>query len=70
MDVLNPDGFVDLDAAFDKFAVSDLLDICEDGSKGDSSQPLVIQGSLLDGTPIFSTAVGTDGIDQLVRKNR
>ena len=71
LDVLNPDGFVDLDAAFDKFAVSDLLDICaDDGSKGDSSQPLVIQGSLLDGTPILSTAVGTDGIDQLVRKNK
>jgi hypothetical protein len=70
LDVLNPDGFDDLDAGFDKSAVSDLLDVCAVGSKGDSSVALFIQGSLLDGTPIFSTPVGTDGIDQLVRKNR
>ena len=70
LDFLNPDGFLDLDAAFDKRAVSDLLDVCAGGSKNDSSVPLFIQGSLLDGTPISSTPIGNDGIDQLVRKNR
>jgi hypothetical protein len=70
LDVRNPDGFADLDAGFDKFAVSDLLDVCAEGSKGESSVPLFIQGSLLDGTPIISIPVGTDGIDQLVRQNR
>jgi hypothetical protein len=70
-EVGNPDGFLDLDAAFDKSAVSALLDICDDsGSKGDSSVALFIQGSLLDGTQIIPTPVGDDGIDQLVRKNR
>jgi hypothetical protein len=70
-EVGNPDGFLDLDAAFDKSAVSALLDICDDsGSKGDSSVALFIQGSLLDGTQIISTPIGDDGIDQLVRKNR
>jgi len=69
-DFLNPDGFLDLDAAFDKRAVSDLLGVCAGGSKNDSSLPLFIQGSLLDGTPILSTPVFDDGIDQLVRKNK
>ena len=69
-EVGNPDGFDDLDAAFKKSEVSVLLDICDGGSKGDSSVALFIQGSLFDGTPIFSTPVGTDGIDQLVKKNR
>jgi hypothetical protein len=70
-EVGNPDGFLDLDAAFDKSAVSALLDICDDsGSKGDSSVALFIQGSLLDGTQIISTPIGDDGIDQLVKKNR
>jgi hypothetical protein len=69
-EVGNPDGFADLDAAFDKRAVSDLLDVCDTGSKGDSSLPLFIQGSLLNGTPILSTPVFDDGIDQLVRQNR
>jgi len=70
LDFLNPDGFLDLDAAFDKRAVSDLLDVCAGGSKNDSSVTLFILGSLLDGTPISSFPIGNNGIDQLVRKNR
>ncbi|MCZ6773056.1 MAG: hypothetical protein O7G83_13915 [Proteobacteria bacterium] len=71
LDFLTLDTFLDLDAAFDKRAVSALLDICDDdGSKGDLSVPLFIQGSLMDGRLIISTTVGDDGIDQLVRKNR
>ena len=69
-DFLNPDGFDDLDAAFDKRAVSAFLEVCDTGSMNDPSVSLFIRGLLLDGTGIFSTPVGNTGIDQLVRKNR
>ena len=69
MDYLNPDGYDDLDVAFDSQEVA-LLIGCSNLDKNDSSGPLVLVGNLLDGTPFYSTPIGDDGIDQLVIKNK
>jgi hypothetical protein len=67
---LNPDGFLDIDAAFEASEVQGILgDFCS-GPKEQSSPTLVIIGETLDGTPIFSDPIGDDGIDQLVKKNK
>ena len=67
---LNPDGFWDLDAAFDAGDVQTLLgDFCG-GPKNGVSATLFIEGETFDGTPIESIPVGNTGIDQLVKKNR
>jgi hypothetical protein len=67
---LNPDGFLDLDAAFDAGEVQAMLgDFCG-GPKNGVSADLYIEGETFDGTPIESIPVGNTGIDQLVKKNR
>jgi hypothetical protein len=69
LDYLNPDGFPDLDAAFEASEVQDMLDIFCDGSKNGVSSALVITGSTRNGTQIYSVPFPNAGIDQLVKKN-
>ena len=69
-DFLNPDGFDDLDAAFDANEVQTLLGALCSGSKNGVSSDLVIIGSTFGGTPFISAPIGNTGIDQLVKKNR
>lgn len=59
-DFLNQDGFDDLDVAFDVAEVCTVID-CDTLGKGDTSDPLVIKGELLDGTEFLS--INTDVLD-------
>jgi hypothetical protein len=68
VDVFNPDGFDDLDAAFDAQTVADLVG-CDDLGKGEASPTLVLTGALTDGTSIASSPVADVGIDQLLIQN-
>lgn len=68
-DVLNPDGFPDLDTAFDSREVAALID-CRGLSKGDVSPVLVILGALNDGSPFVSQPIGDVAIDRLAIKNK
>lgn len=65
-DFLNPDGFDDLDVAFDTQEFTGFIGCPLD--KGEASPTLIIRGFLLDGTEVFSTPVNDVGIDQLIRK--
>ena len=56
---LNPDGFDDLDVAFDASEVCTLID-CNSLGKGDTSPDLVVKGEL-DGIPFVST--NSDALD-------
>jgi len=69
---LNPDGFPDLDAAFETSEVKAILgDFCDEAAKGDVSEPLVIIGQTYDGMPIYSVpAHDNTGIDRLVKVNK
>ncbi len=67
-DFRSPDGFPDLDAAFDSREVAALVG-CTGLSKGDLSPILVILGALGDGTPFASRPLGDPGVDRLVIKN-
>jgi hypothetical protein len=55
-DFLNPDGFDDLDVAFDAAAVCSLID-CGSLGKGDDSPDLIVKGEV-DGIDFVSTNVG------------
>ena len=66
---LNPDGKLDLDVAFDSQEVAQLIG-CSNLAIGAASEPLVLTGQTLSGTPIESIPVGDPGIDQLVIKNK
>ena len=66
-DYLNPDGYDDLDVAFDSQEIVALID-CSELRKNDVSDTLYLTGELEDGTPIYSEPVGDPGIDQLVKK--
>ena len=66
-DYLNPDGYLDLDVAFDSQQIATLID-CSGLVKNDVSGTLYLTGELMDGTPIFSEPIGDPGIDQLVKK--
>ena len=66
-DYLNPDGYLDLDVAFDSQQIATLID-CSELVKNDVSDTLYLTGELVDGTPIYSEPVGDPGIDQLVKK--
>lgn len=68
-DDLNPDGYLDLDAAFEASEVQDMLGVFCDGPKNGVSPALVITGSTWDGTQIYSVPFPNAGIDQLVKKN-
>jgi hypothetical protein len=64
------DGFDDLDAAFEASEVQAMLgDFCG-GPKNGVSDALIITGSTIGGTPIFSVPLDDTGIDQLVKKNK
>jgi hypothetical protein len=67
-DYLNPDGFLDLDVAFEASEVQDMLGAFCVSARNTVSDPLVITGSTFDGTPIISVPIGNTGTDQLVKK--
>ena len=70
LDYLNPDDFDDMDAAFEASEVQDMLsDFC-DRDKGAVSEALIILGSTLDGTPIYSVPFPNVGTDQLWKVNK
>ena len=69
-DYLNQDGFLDLDAAFEASEVQDMLGTFCSDVKGASSEPLIITGTTLDGTMIFSVPVPNVGTDQLWKVNK
>ena len=69
-DYLNPDGFIDLDVAFEAFEVQDMLGTFCSDDKGAVSEPLVITGMTLDGTVIMSIPVPNAGVDQLWKVNK
>ena len=64
-DYLNPDGFLDLDAAFYSQDVTALIG---PASKGDVVGPLYLIGYLNDGTPITSVPFNSIGVDMLAIK--
>jgi hypothetical protein len=66
-DYLNPDGFTDLDVAFDSQEIVELIG-CQELDKNDPSPTLYLTGYLLDGTPIYSLPVNDVGVDQLMIK--
>lgn len=69
-DYLSPDGFLDLDAAFEASDVQAMLgDFCG-ADKGAISGSLVLTGTTWDGTQISSVPVGNLGIDQLLKQNK
>lgn len=68
-DYLNPDGYDDLDVAFDSQEIVALID-CSELRKNDVSDTLYLTGEFEDGTSIYSEPVGDPGIDQLVKKNK
>jgi len=64
-DYLNPDGFLDLDAAFYSQEVTALIGSV---SKGDLVGPLYLIGYLSDDTPITSVPFNSIGVDMLAIK--
>lgn len=66
---LNPDQFLDLDAAFDAREVRDMLGVFCSLGKNAVSEALIITGTTTDGTEFFSVPFPSAGIDQLVKKN-
>jgi len=70
MDYLNPDGWLDLDAAFEASEVIAILGRFCDMPKDTVSQTLFLVGKTYDGTEIFSPPEDDPGVDQLVKKNR
>jgi hypothetical protein len=69
-DYLNQDGFLDLDAAFEASEVQDMLGTFCSDVKGATSEPLIITGTTLDGTTIFSVPLPNVGTDQLWKANK
>ena len=70
LDYLHPDGFDDMDAAFEASEVQDMLaDFCG-MEKNAVSDALIITGSTFGGTLILSAPVNNTGIDQLWKVNK
>jgi hypothetical protein len=69
-DYLSLDGWLDLDAAFEASEVQDMLGTFCSDVKGATSEPLVITGTTLDGTTIFSVPIPNLGTDQLWKVNK
>lgn len=69
-DAVNPDGFLDLDVAFESTEVQAMLGTFCSMPKGTVSPPLIIKGSTYDGTPVQSVPFPDVGIDQLLKVNR
>jgi hypothetical protein len=70
LDTRTPDGFPDMDVAFEARDVQDLLEGFCDSGKGAVSDPLIVSGETWDGTPIFSVPFPDVGIDQLLKVNK
>ena len=69
LDYLHPDGFLDLDAAFEASEVQDMLGTFCGSERNAVSESLVITGLTIDGRTIHSVPLDSTGIDQLVKKN-
>ena len=69
-DYLTQDDYLDLDVAFEAREVQDMLGTFCSDVKGASSDPLIITGTTLDGTVIFSFPVPNIGTDQLWKVNK
>lgn len=69
-DFLNPDGFLDLDVAFEATEVQTVLGFFCEGNKGAVSEPLVLTGATMDGTSIVSVPIPNVGTDQLLKVNK
>lgn len=70
VDYLTQDGFDDLDVAFYADEVQAILaDFCA-GPKNGISPDLVVLGTGIEGTVIYSVPVGNVGIDQLLKANK
>ena len=69
-DFLTQDEFLDLDAAFEASEVQYILGTFCSDVKGTTSEPLVITGTTLDGTMIFSVPFPNVGTDQLWKVNK
>jgi hypothetical protein len=65
----NPDGYMDLDAAFDAREVIELVG-CSTLSKRDVTATLVITGTLQDGTGFISEVRNDVGVDQYLVQNK
>ena len=66
----NQDGYDDLDVSFEASEVQAILGSFCLEDKGAISDPLIITGTKLDGTPFFSEPVPNVGIDQLWKSNK
>jgi hypothetical protein len=69
-DFLAPDGYLDLDAAFEASEVQDMLAAFCSMDKGAISEPLVVIGLTADGLLFYSEPLGNVGIDQLLKQNK
>jgi hypothetical protein len=68
---LNPDGIDDLELAWEKRDVVDILfDGCDGFGKKEASPTLVLKAQTTGGTAIESTPVGDPGVDQIWRQNK
>jgi hypothetical protein len=66
---LNPDRIDDLELAWEKMDVVEMLfDDCEDFAKGEASPTLVFKALTYDGVPVSSTPLDDPGIDQVWRQ--
>ena len=69
-DYLNTDGFLDLDVTFEAREVQDMLESFCDSAKNAVSEPLIIIGSTIDGTDIYTVPIPNLGTDQLKKVSK
>jgi len=69
-DYLRPDGFMDMDVAFEASEVQAMLETFCLADKGSMSDPLVLVGETWDGIHVYSTALPNIGVDQLWKVNK
>ncbi|MDH4001354.1 MAG: hypothetical protein OEU52_08825 [Xanthomonadales bacterium] len=69
-EVMNQDGFLDLDAAFEASEVQEMLGMFCYLDKGAISESLILTGETYDGMAIYSVPMDDVGIDQLLKVNK
>jgi len=69
-EVLNQDGFLDLDAAFEASEVQEMLGIFCYLHKGAISESLVLIGETYEGITIYSVPLDNVGIDRLLKVSK
>ena len=67
---LNPDGYLDLDVAFEASEVKDMLGVFCYLDKGAISDSLVLTGETYNGIPIFSVPLDDVGIERLLKVDK